>query len=138
MIRYNDDRSRKKNRVLRAGEQLDVVGVFRDNDGNELDEKLLEGAEVVMIIRNMNGVVFEEWSTDPKECDQSGCEIHWHKQSPLTLEGNKFKGKLKSEVTYHMKGEYIIELRVKTKNDLIFISQCPPLTVINDYVKRTR
>lgn len=137
MIHYQDDKQRK-NRIINSGEQLDIVGVLRDAEGNELSSTVLTGAKVVMIVRNMNGVVFNEWSTNPVTCPDADCQIRWHSQDTLTMTGAKFKGLLKKELTATMVGDYVVEVRVTTSDGHQFICAMPPITVINDYVKRTR
>lgn len=108
-----------------SGEELYIGGRLRNRKGEPISFKDCELLQV--IIRNMNGVVFFEYSTQPIN----------EKQRAIEVRDNLFRAKLTSEQTRFMRGMYVMETKLKI-GGYTFIDVTNPFEVLDDFVKRTK
>lgn len=126
MQEYNVNRDKNKHEDLfiYSGEEMPFTGKLYDDNGNDVDFK--EDCLLQMIIRDMRGFVYKEYSSKPLS-----------RQEPITINGNTFSCRLKRELTRKMVGHFIVEVKL-VQDGNTYINVCEPILVKNDFIKRTR
>ena len=107
-----------------SGEELPITGKLHDELGGDVD--FGENSLVQLEIRSIHGVKYKVYSSSPIG-----------DQEQLNVSGNTFSAILKKELTRHMVGLFVFEVKL-VKDGSTMINVLEPILFKNNCIKREK